>query len=86
MGESAKPPCLAIPAVRRKSSTVSRILDKPLLGFVDLFTSWPIIFSYASSSPSRPWPSVVRSEIWEATAKHFPDLILDLIRIARAID
>jgi len=25
-------------------------------------------------------------QIWEATAKHFPDLILDLIRIARATD
>jgi hypothetical protein len=39
-----------------------------------------------AASPFRPPLSGASVQIWEATAKHFPDLILDLIRIARAID
>ena len=94
MGESAKSlaPCFATFLVHRNSSTVSRILDQLLFGLVDHL--YELADAELASSPFRrfavwpfrSWCSSVPCNVWKTQANHLPDLILDFIRVTRAID
>src|SRR5882762_11212998 len=43
-------------------------------------------FRRLADSPFRPPLSVTSVQIWEATAKRFPNLVLDLVRVTRTVD